>query len=100
MRFSRNGKSSHDYEVKRLHFDGMTFDAVVFYLRAGEPVNIDLEGVLKTTNLWTVPTQSQPEAVHHLVFEVAPRSPGGIAEIYISKFTARLEEDAIGGSNP
>lgn len=87
-----NGISSHDYEVKRLHFDGSTFDAVVFYLRAGEPVRIDLEAVLRATNLWTDPTTSNPEADHHLVFEVAPQTPDGTAEVYISKYTATMSE--------
>ena len=98
MKYRGDGVSSHDYEVKKLHFDGKAFDAVVFYLRAGEPVNIDLEAVLKKTKLWTVPTASKPEAVHHLVFEIAPQAEG-IAEIHISKFTARLGETDGGGSD-
>ena len=43
MRYPADDASSHEYEVKRVHMDGATFDAVVFCLRIGEPVNINAD---------------------------------------------------------
>ena len=53
LRYPADDASSHEYEVKRVHMDGATFDAVVFYLRTGEPVKISVEDVLRKINLWT-----------------------------------------------
>ena len=49
MRYSADDTSSHEYEVKRVHMEGATFDAVVFYLRTGEPVNINVENACDTS---------------------------------------------------
>lgn len=93
MKYVEDRASSHEYEVKRLHLDGATFNAVVFYLRAGEPVNIDLEAVLRKTSLWQPPTESEPETEHYVVWEVAPQEPNGITDLYVSRLTATLKED-------
>ena len=72
--------------------DSSTFDAVVFYLRAGEPVNIDLEDVLKNTNLWVEPTDSNPRLEHHFIFEVAPQNDEGTVELHFSRLDVELKE--------
>ena len=92
MKFPPDDASSHDYEVKRVHMDGSTFLAIVFYLRVGEPVNINVEDVLKKTNLWIEPTQSNPKMEHHLIFEVRPEDDTGPVELYISRFDVGLKE--------
>ena len=93
MKYTDDSVSSHEYEVKRLHLTGATVNAVVFYLRAGEPVKIDLEAVLRRTSLWQPPTESKPETEHYLVFEVAPQQPDGITDLYVRRLTAMLKED-------
>ena len=93
MKYVDDSVSSHEYEVKRMHLNGATFNAVVFYLRAGEPVNIDLEAVLRKTSLWQPPTEAKPETEHYVVFEVAPQEPNGITDLYVSRLTATLKED-------
>ena len=95
LRYPADDASSHEYEVKRVHMDGATFDAVVFYLRTGEPVNINVEDVLRKTNLWTEPSETCPREEHHLIFEVAPSDDRDPVDIYISRFDAELEQ-----SNP
>ena len=49
MRYPADDASSHKYEVKRVHMDGTTFNAVVFYLRTSEPVNINLVDACDTS---------------------------------------------------
>ena len=83
--------SSHKYEVKRVHMDGGTFNAVVFYLRVGEPVDIKLEEVLKKTHLWAAPTEAEPKREYHLIFEVEPEDDKMPIELYISRFGVELE---------
>ena len=95
LRYSADDASSHEYEVKRVHMDGATFDAVVFYLRTGEPVNINVENVLRKTNLWTEPSESCPKKEHHLIFEVAPRDNREPVDLYIGRFDTEFEQ-----SNP
>lgn len=92
MRYPADDASSHEYEVKRVHMDGVTFDAVVFYLRTGEPVNINVEDVLRKTSLWTEPSHSCPRKEHHVIFEVAPIDDRGPVELYIGRFDAELEQ--------
>jgi glucose-6-phosphate 1-dehydrogenase len=92
VKYPPDASSSHKYEVKKVHTDGATFDAVVFYLRAGEPVNIDVEEVLKKTNLWIEPTTSNPRKAHHLIFEVEPEDDTRPVELYISRLDIDLKE--------
>ena len=94
MRYPADDASSHEYEVKRVHMDGTTFDAVVFYLRAGEPVSIDFEDVLRKTNLWTEPSKSCSRSEHHLIFEVAPSDEQEPVDIFIGQYSAELEQSA------
>ncbi len=84
--------SSHRYEVKKVHMDGSTFDAVVFYLRAGEPVNINVEGVLKNTNLWVEPSDSNPKLERRFIFEVAPQDDEGPVELYFRRLDVELNK--------
>ena len=84
--------SSHEYEVKRVHMEDAAFCAVVFYLRAGEPVNINVEEILRKTNLWSEPTESEPKKQHHLIFEVQPEDGKGPVDLYISRFDVELGE--------
>ena len=86
--------SSHDYERKRFVTDGVTLDAVVFYLREGEPVKIELERVLKSVGLWERPTEREPARQHRIVFEVASAAPGGVTEVYMSRFTVRFNAES------
>ena len=92
MQYPPDDASSHSYEVKKVHIDGSTFDAVVFYLRSGEPVNIDLEDVLKNTNLWVEPTDSNPRLEHHFIFEVAPQNDEGTVELHFRRLDVGLKE--------
>ena len=71
--------------------DGATFDAVVFYLQAGEPVSIDFEEVLRKTKLWTEPSKASPTMEHHLIFEVTPEGDGGPVDLYIGRYDGELE---------
>ena len=95
MRYPTDDASSHEYEVKRVHMDGATFDAVVFYLRTGEPVNINVEDVLRKTKLWAEPSESCPRKEHHLIFEVSSSDDREPVDLYISRFDVDLEQ-----SNP
>jgi hypothetical protein len=91
MRNDPDEFSSHPYEVKNVYMKGSSFKAVVFYLVAGRPVEIKIEDVLKKTNLWMEPTQSEPKREYHVFFEIRPKDGMGIAELYISSFTAELK---------
>ena len=90
LKYQPDDASSHEYEVKKVHMDDTAFYAVVFYLRAGEPVNINVEDVLKKTNLWSEPTESEPKKEHHLIFEVQPEDGKGLVDLYISRFDVEL----------
>lgn len=92
MRYPADNVSSHDYEVKKLHLNGATVDSVVFYLRAGEPVHINVEDVLKKSRLWSEPTPAEPKKEYHLIFEVEAEDEHGAAEIHISRFDVDLKE--------
>ncbi len=92
MQYPPDDASSHRYEVKKVHMDGSTFDAVVFYLRAGEPVNIDVEDVLKNVNLWVEPTDSNPRPEHHFIFEVTPQDEEGPVELHFRRLDVELKE--------
>ena len=72
--------------------DNATFCAVVFYLRAGEPVNINVEDVLKNTGLWVEPDKSEPKREYRLIFEVQPEDGNGPVDIYMSRFEVELGE--------
>ena len=85
--------SSHPYEVKNVYMKGSSFKAVVFYLVAGQPVEIKIEDVLKKTNLWMEPTKSEPKREYNVFFEVRPEDRLGIADFYMSSFIAELNED-------
>ena len=91
LRYPADDASSHEYEVKRVHMEGATFNAAVFYLRAGEPVSIDFEDVFRKTDLWTEPNETNPRMGHHLIFEVAPEDNGEPVDLYICRFDAELE---------
>ncbi len=91
MRHKPDGHSSHEYEVKNVYMHGSSFKAVVFYLLAGEDVNISLPEILRKTNLWLEPTESEPEREYHVFFEVEPKQADGAVDLYMSKFTARRE---------
>ena len=93
MRIDRDAFSSHPYEVKNVYMKGSSFKAVVFYLVAGQPVDIKIEDVLKKTNLWMEPTKSEPKRECHVFFEVTPQEGRGIPELYMSSFTAELKVD-------
>lgn len=92
MKYPPDEASSHRYEVKRVHMDGATFHAIVFYLRTGEPVNINVEDVLKKTHLWTEPTKADPKKEHHLIFEVEPEDDNTPVELYMSRFDVGLKD--------
>ncbi len=92
MRYKADDFSSHEYEVKNLYMKDSSFKTIFFYLRAGEPVDVKIESVLKKTNLWIEPTKSQPERKYHIFFEVQPRDEIGISELYMSDFTVKMEE--------
>ena len=85
MKYPPDEASSHKYEVKKVHMDSATFDAVVFYLRAGEPVSINVEDVLKKTSLWMEPTKFRCAGE-------APEDDKGPVELYISRFNVELKE--------
>lgn len=89
------GASPHEYEVERLHMDGATFDADVFYLCTGEPVNINVEDGLTDTNLSTEPGETCPSKEDHVIFEVAPSDYREPVERCFNRFDAELEQ-----SNP
>ena len=92
MQYPPDDASSHRYEVKKVYMDGSTFDVVVFYLRAGEPVNIDVEDVLKNTNLWVELSDSNPKLEHHFIFEVTPQDDERPVELYFSRLDVELKE--------
>lgn len=91
MRYRPDEHSSHEYEVKNVYMQDSSFKAVVFYLPAGQEINISLPEILKKTNLWLEPTKSEPEREYHVFFEVSPRDADGTVDVYMSKFTARRE---------
>ena len=93
LRYPPDDCSSHEYEVKKVHVDGAEFFAVVFYLRAGEPVNISVDGVLKRVGLWSEPVVSDPVREYRLIFEVQPESPVDPVELYISRYEEKLGVD-------
>lgn len=64
--------SSHPYEVFNLHMDGEVSKAIYFYLQEGEPVNVNIDQVLRATGVWLDLTVSQPKRTYHVVFEVRP----------------------------
>ena len=43
MKYKPDKYSSHEYEVKNVYMEGTSFKTIVFYLRAGEPVDIKIE---------------------------------------------------------
>ena len=91
MRYGPDEHSSHEYEVKNVYMQDSSFKTVVFYLPAGQEVKISLHDILKKTNLWLEPTESEPERVYHVFFEVSPKEADGTVDVYMSKFTARRE---------
>jgi hypothetical protein len=72
LRYSADDASSHEYEVKRVHMDGATFDAVVFYLRTGEPVNINVEDACDTSLILGRPRETTKD-----LYGFRPISAGG-----------------------
>ena len=93
MKYKPDKFSSHEYEVKNVYMEGTSFKTIVFYLRAGEPVDIKIEDVLKKTNIWMEPTDSEPRREYRVFFEVRPQDDKGIADLYISNFIVNLNED-------
>lgn len=91
MRYEPDEHSSHEYEVKNVYMEGSSFKAVVFHLLAGQEVNISLPDILKKTNLWLEPTESEPEREYHVFFEVAPKHADGAVDLYMSQVTVRRE---------
>ena len=92
MKYSPDAFSSHEYEVKNIYAEGKSFKAVVFYLRRGEPVNIQPEQVLKKTNLWMEPTETEPKREYQLFLEVAPQDETGIVDVYMVKFVGEMRK--------
>lgn len=93
MRYKPDEISKHEYEVKNVYMEGTSFKAIVFYLRAGEPVDIKIEDVLKKTNIWMEPTASEPRREYRVFFEIRPQGDKGTVDLYISNFTVHLDED-------
>lgn len=91
MRYEPDEHSSHEYEVKNVYMQDSSFKAVVFYLTAGQEINISLHDILKKTNLWLEPTESEPEREYHVFFEVEPKQAGGAVDLFMSKVTAKHE---------
>lgn len=91
MRYPSDEDSSHEYEVKRFHFEGKTVDGVVFYLRADDPVHINIIDVFKKTGLWGEPTESWPKREHHVMFEVEPVNSEDPIDLYLGRYDAELE---------
>ena len=94
MRYKTDEFSSHEYEVKNLYMKGSSCKTLFFYLHAGEPVNINIDAVLKKSNLWMEPTKSEPKREYHVFFEVKPQDDMGTVDLYMSSFTAKLKEDS------
>ena len=104
MRYEPDEHSSHEYEVKNVYTQGSSFKAVVFYLLAGQKVEISLYDILKKTNLWLEPTESEPEREYHVFFEVASAGSDGSVDLYMSKVAVKHEppgddENATSGSD-
>lgn len=94
MRFPADDISSHEYEVKDVLDEGRFYKLVVFYLRSGESVEIKMEEVLKKTNLWMEPTESEPRREYVVHFEVAPdRDDVGNVKLYVSRVAVELGSD-------
>lgn len=93
MRCKPDEFSKHEYEVKNVYMEGTSFKTIVFYLRAGEPVDIKIEDVLKKTNIWMEPTDSEPRREYRVFFEVRPQDDKGTVDLYISNFIVNLDED-------
>ncbi len=93
MRYDPDEFSSHAYEVKNLYMEGSSFKTVFFYLHAGESVNIKIDGVLRRTNLWMEPTESEPKREYHVFLEIKPRDSMGTVDLYMSKVTVEWKED-------
>ena len=92
MRYEPDEFSSHEYEVKNLYMKGSSCKTVFFYLSAGEPVNLQIESVLKKTNLWFEPTKSEPKREYQIFLEVKSQECGGTVDLYMSSFTVELKE--------
>ena len=94
MKYPPDDFSTHPYEVKNVYTEGTSFKTLVFYLRHGEPMNIQIDQVLKKTNLWVEPTQSEPKREYQLFLEVSPQHETGIVDVHMVKFIVELGEDA------
>ena len=92
MRYEPDEFSKHAYEVKNLYMEGSSFKTIFFYLQVGQPVDIKIEAILKRTNIWLEPTESEPKRKYHVFFEVKPQDSMGAVDLYMSSFTAQLKE--------
>jgi hypothetical protein len=94
MRYAPDEFSRHEYEIKNVFTEGDSFPAVVFYLRYNDSVEIDIEGVLKKTGLWSDPDESEPQRTYHMLFEIAPRNGNaGTVDLYVSRFVAEYRKN-------
>ncbi len=100
MRYGPDEHSSHEYEVKNVYMQGSSFKTVVFYLLAGQEVTISLRDILKKTNLWLEPTESEPQREYHVFFEARPENPIGTVDLHMSKVTVRLQSPSEEGHPP
>ena len=84
--------SSHPYEVFNLHMNGEISKAIYFYLQEGEPVNVNIDQVLRATGVWLDLTDSQPKRTYHVVFEVRPAI--GDPSLYMSTVVVARSTEA------
>lgn len=92
MKREPDGYSSHPYEVFNLHMEGEASKAIYFYLQEGEPVDINIDQVLRATGVWLDLTDSQPKRTYHVVFEVRPAI--GDPSLYISTVVVGRSKEA------
>ncbi|WP_425153560.1 hypothetical protein [Candidatus Palauibacter sp.] len=86
--------------MKNVYMQGSSFKTVVFYLLAGQEVTISLRDILKKTNLWLEPTESEPQREYHVFFEARPENPIGTVDLHMSKVTVRLQSPSEEGHPP
>lgn len=91
MKREPDDHSSHPYEVFNLHLHGEASKAICFYLQEGEPVEINIDRVLRATGVWLDPTDSEPKRTYHVMFEVRPEL--GDPSLYLSTVVVEKSEE-------
>ena len=61
---------------------GEVSKAIYFHLQEGEPVDINIDQVLRATGVWLDLTDSEPKRTYHVIFEVRPAI--GDPSLYLS----------------